>query len=143
MGFGHAIEYRGSSKHQEYGNYVRTSSSWRPEWAKPYVTNKSSKYAENTADPIGYDELTTEISKYNTVDNTAKRSLPAATKKREIKKNISKSKPRNSGFVSFASFNIFGSHKIPKSSFSCRKRVPGYYADVELGCQVSRSRYFI
>lgn len=29
--------------------------------------------------------------------------------------------------------------RVPVTSFSCAERLPGYYADVEAGCQVSLS----
>ena len=43
-----------------------------------------------------------------------------------------------SGLSSFASFNIIGNRNLPQSQFSCRDRAPGYYADTELDCKVSK-----
>ena len=92
-------------------------------------------------------ELPTTITK-GKLDNKEKRSLNVASSKNpHTKESIySNRKQPNysafSGLSSFASFNIFGSRKVPKSRFSCRSRAPGYYADMELGCKVRKEFNF-
>ena len=94
---------------------------------------------------VEYD-LPTTITKEKS--DKEKRSLNGARSKNlHTKESIySQNKEPNysafSGLSSFASFNIFGSRNVPKSRFSCRKRAPGYYADMELGCKVRKKFIF-
>ena len=85
---------------------------------------------------------TTSKTKYSN-DKTKKRSLdvnPKSNRDEDISFSHRKQQPNYSAFSglsSFASFNLGGNHNMPQSKFSCRSRVPGYYADIELGCKVS------
>ena len=59
--------------------------------------------------------------------------LPRKDKKKK-KKNRN---GRRFGRTNEVPFNF----RIPKTSFSCKGRAPGYYADVEAECKVKLSQY--
>ena len=138
MGAGKHIGRWGQSKHPNTPFAVQHGRS------APLLQHKISRenqYVAKERKKLFY-ELPASLARYR-YRKTDKRSLKIAHSKSTADAILEQRKPPKSHFVSptvssFPSFNTLGRSKLPSSQFSCRDRAPGYYADIELDCKVSR-----
>ena len=78
----------------------------------------------------------TQHQKDNQIENEIIVSKPAKKKLKSPDRSRKGRKFSNTGKRKEKNFNRPFPFRIPRTSFSCKDRAPGYYADMEADCQV-------